>query len=224
MSAAAVLFLVPLSTAVINGELLPSNAQPEVVQLVTDGYGCSAVLVSPRALLTAAHCVKAERGTFVHGGRRYDVRLFKSGGYRDRGHDLAIGVADRDVVGASTIPLDPTVGAGDEIQLVGFGCDQPGGGGRRGTLRAGRSQISRIKRSFLLVARLAGGAAVCFGDSGGPAFTLKDGARRLAGIIARGNIKSVSYVISLSAPESRELLAWADAEFALNLRALTPAD
>jgi hypothetical protein len=52
-----------------------------------------------------------------------------------------------------------------------------------------------------------GGSALCFGDSGGAAYTTgADGSRVIFGVNSRGNIKDVSY---LAAVMDTEFVSWA---------------
>ncbi len=195
-----------VAPAMINGSPLWGPMYPEVVRVRSLKTRCTAVIVGPRAILTAAHCVKATDGSFMHRGERYEVKLVASPHYQGERHDLALGVTDRPIAGATYATLGSGVRAGDAIDMVGYGCTEPGGGGKKGELRLGTSRVVAFAKTFFMVARAPGGGAVCYGDSGGPVFVRKNGARRLVGIIARGDIEDTSYVISLEAARSRGFL------------------
>ncbi len=81
--------------------------------------------------------------------------------------------------------------------LTGYGCVQPGGGGGNdGTYRIGEAKVSSIpSRDNDIVTR--GGAALCFGDSGGPAFKYLNAEKTKRVVISvnsRGDIRTTSYL------------------------------
>ena len=72
-------------------------------------------------------------------------------------------------------------------------------------LRMGTSKIVSFS-SFDMVSKEASGAALCFGDSGGPALAEVGGTYLLLGINSKGNIKDTNYNLRLDLPESQSFL------------------
>jgi hypothetical protein len=97
----------------------------------------------------------------------------------------------------------------DSVTLLGFGCRQEGGGGPSGKLYTGAARVSNFSGIYIVT---KGGAAVCFGDSGGGAYVqISNAQRRLIGVNSRGDISTTSYLTSVS-PHSvvSFLLDWSD--------------
>jgi secreted trypsin-like serine protease len=161
------------------------SGDPAVVALQgTDGSAdCTASLVSPRVLLTAAHCVEV--------GQRYRAAFgpnqssptstidvleihadvaFVDGNW-GAGHDVAVAIlampATIAPIAVDRSPLPSTM-LGQNVRLVGYGLtDASGGGGeekREITLR-----VDEVNAQYLRVG--VPGRAACSGDSGGPAFS-----------------------------------------------------
>ncbi|HET9988035.1 MAG TPA: trypsin-like serine protease [Kofleriaceae bacterium] len=146
-----------------------------VVNLTIAGGQCSGVVVAPRVVVTAAHCIAPGPTTAgdatvtqVWVDRYYDGSV---------DHDLAALRLDRD---AGVTPLAiaaPQLGA---VHLVGFGATAPNG--PRGTRHAIDTQIIEVASRY---ARAGGaGMTTCTGDSGGAAID-PDGA--LVGVITAGD-------------------------------------
>ncbi len=140
------------SDAITNGE---PHRVPWVAPLViSDSQLCTAVVVAPNVLMTAAHCVAdavpADVVTFTPNGERTATRIVVHPGYQDRA-ELALD-SSRSIPFVSTDPDIALVGfsqslgsisvgissaapaAGSELEMIGFGENELGEiGSRRGT-------------------------------------------------------------------------------------------
>jgi hypothetical protein len=205
-------FMLVLSTSVmaerlINGTPVPEGTFKEVVKIRTGSSGCTATIVGPRAIITAAHCARnGATSTFTVNGKGYGAKITRHPRYPGP-VDIAMGVINEEVKGIVPVQLDDRAAVIDDmITLLGYGCTNPGGGGGNdGVLRYGESKVISVKgnQGFDVTSYMKGGAAVCYGDSGGPAYRLVDGIRGKfyyqIGVNSRGNIKSTNYNIHLMA-------------------------
>jgi len=171
---------------------------PAVVDLEIAGGQCSGVVVAPRVVVTAAHCIANGPGT---AGDAIVVEVWVDR-YYDGGvdHDLAALRLDRD---AGVTPLAiaaPQLGA---VRLVGFGATAPNG--PRGTRHAIETQIIDVAPRS---ARAGGaGMTTCTGDSGGAAI---DPNGALVGVISAGDdtCTAASFLVRPdSEPQLAEVIA-----------------
>lgn len=203
--------LMPASAAadsrLINGKPVDPGTYKEVVRIRSDGAGCTATVVGPRAIVTAAHCAKTGgTATFTVDGKNYSATMTRSPVYPGRDHDVSLGLVDREVTGVQPASIGGTATQSLGLILLGYGCVKPGGGGGNdGVLRIGESTIIEFS-GFDMVSRKAGGAALCFGDSGGPAFVVANGKKYLLGINSKGNIQDTNYNARLDHQESKKFL------------------
>lgn len=105
---------------------------------------------------------------------------------------------------------------GDELLLTGYGCTQPGGsGGNDGKYRVGEALITDLPSgSDNDIVTFGGvpGAALCYGDSGGPAFYIDKISKKrvVVSVNSRGNIRDTSYLSSVSTSNFKGFLtSWA---------------
>lgn len=169
-----------------------ARSEDAIVRVVGRGSACTGVLVADDQVLTAHHCL-AERDALgdrvsadvdpsslrVELGGDYlpwgevGVRSLVAPpcGYRAGHGDIAILVLDRPLVGAPTLEvrLEDTPREGEVVDPVGFGrCASSREGIRRHQRQGGRIQLLRDDHFQLQ-------AAVCPGDSGGPAVSADHG-------------------------------------------------
>jgi hypothetical protein len=132
--------------------------------------------------------------------------MTRSALYPQTDHDIALGVTQNEIqVEPASIGGEAVTGL--DIILLGYGCTQVGGGGGNdGILRWGESRVTRFS-GYDMVSSKQGGSALCFGDSGGPAFTMVDGKRRLLGVNSKGNIKNTNYNARLDTKASKDFAA-----------------
>jgi hypothetical protein len=130
-------------------------------------------------------------------------------------HDLALCKINKKVEGIpfESVNTDPSLLAvNKEILLTGYGCvRQGGGGGNDGVYRIGEAKIIALPDPYDLTAR--GKAALCFGDSGGPAFIYLDelkSKRVQISVNSKGDIRTTSYLTVTSSEASIDFMKkWA---------------
>mgnify|MGYP001582717257 FL=1 len=213
------LFLALATPAVAQDQTLiggtPANpaAWPASVYAKAGGAACSAAVVADQTVLIAAHCVDDQKSiTFSVGPNQYAAKCTHSPDYRgDSTADWALCKVTKKVVG---VPYESLVtdggwcAKGKKVRLTGYGCvKEGGGGGNDGVYRIGQSDVTTCpSRNNDTVTK--GGAALCFGDSGGPAFVeFADGSRQLFGVNSRGDIKETSYLSSVWTAKAKSFFA-----------------
>jgi len=110
-------------------------------------------------------------------------------------HDMAILIADSDILKANPFSVRGKVFIHSQIQIFGYGCHNYDITTEQatfdGNLRTGYATITGFSGYDMISGN---GAALCFGDSGGPAFvTNGDGTKSLIGINSKGNIMSTNF-------------------------------
>lgn len=197
---------VPVGSYLIGGRPADPAEWPASVYASMGDSKCTATVIGEKVLLIAAHCVgNGRNATFPAGGGQYVAACTHHPNYAsDSTSDYALckTVAVIANIQYERVQTDPSVLAvGKEVLLTGYGCvNQGGGGGNDGTYRIGEANITTLHQGNQdIVTR--GGAALCYGDSGGPAFFYLDAAKKdrvQISVNSRGNIKDTSYLSSLS--------------------------
>jgi hypothetical protein len=195
----------------INGTPVPPEEHPEIINIRTGNAGCTATVIGPKVGITAGHCGATGATTQARiNGKVYTGKITRSSIYPRKDHDVALILWSEDVVlpqgkGYATVTT-AALAAGVKIQIYGYGCTNAGGtGGNDGVLRTGPNVISAFS-AYDAVSQEPGGGALCYGDSGGPAYReVTRGFWALATINSKGNIKDRNYTARLDLPESKTL-------------------
>jgi uncharacterized protein (TIGR03382 family) len=207
---AAVLVLGPAAAGattrpVVGGTPSAAGADPAVAALVVGGRAsCTAALVAPRVLLTAAHCAAPllERGApgtasaffgnvLAEGGAGVAIAgglLHPDWDWLRRRRDVALLLLAAPAP-ATPLPLRRAALDGDFVgartRHVGFGFSAPAaadGGVKRETT----SRVVALDDETFVNGASPG--QTCTGDSGGPVFADEGGREELVGVVSRGDI------------------------------------
>jgi hypothetical protein len=200
----------------INGQPADPAKWPASVYARLGNSRCSATVVGERVLLIAAHCVKnGGSASFSARGASYTATCKHHPDYKsDKTADWSLCLINKKVTG---VPYERLVSStnwcsrGKEVLLTGYGCTKEGGtGGNDGVYRIGKANITRCPGSNHDTVT-KGGGALCYGDSGGPAFLLHaDGSREVFGVNSRGNIADTSYLSTVSTTKAKSWMnSWA---------------
>ena len=153
---------------------------------------CSAVLISPKVLLTAAHCVdRVYHGTTtltVRATNKPDtVMLMQSDmidvttislhpmwnpSVQESEFDIAVMTLDRAPVGVTPVTLAralPASTTGQSVRVLGYGRTTSGSSSGSGTRRSVTTPIVAIGANTFTIG-VSGSVGICSGDSGGPSF------------------------------------------------------
>ncbi len=167
------LFASSLPGMLLGGSRVDSRAFPEILYIEVGHGRCSATVVGPNVILTAAHCVEGTDGEIApfHHPRTFEVSLpfpmvdpeedgietqFHGDGaftaqcyihpqyYIRSDYDFALCIATRTFDRYATLAKSgPAVG--DRVILAGYGCTRSdGSGGNNGSLRMGPTMVTKV--------------------------------------------------------------------------------
>ena len=170
----------------------------EEVVVINTGSRCTATIVSPTVVLTAAHCGVTGVRVLVSYGSDQLLGTFRA----TAAVDLGAVVLDEAIQAPYASVYLEELKAGLSITILGYGCED---GVNRvfGTLRQGQTQIFAFEPPYLL---FYGQPALCYGDSGGPVFLTGQSSNYIIGVHSRGNISDRSLSVQLGTPLAKAFL------------------
>ena len=197
--------------SIINGGELPVDKWREIVNVNIGTKGCSGTVVGPKTIALAAHCgVQDAVVTTTINGKSFTGKITRSGLYPAKDHDLGLVLLDQEVLKADVgqfASISGTAEIGKQLFIAGYGCTAAGGGAIDGKLRGGFTTATAFV-DYDVQSQIVGGAALCYGDSGGPTFLSDDStAPKLVGINSKGDLQNQNFSLRTDLPDSQAFFA-----------------
>jgi len=183
---------------------------PATFVFLTEGGGCTSTAIGRKVVITAAHCVRDRQDArVVVGNTGVALSCYHHPDYlRDISADYALCLLDSSLpnldsgferINSSRDIIRPPA----RLLLLGYGCTTNQGQRDFGKLYQGFSTVEENSAANLYI-HTKGGAAGCFGDSGGGAYWIESeqeikGKRLLVGITSKGDVSTNSWLSSTAA-------------------------
>lgn len=221
---------------ILGGERTSPGDYPTTVAIEVAGGLCSATLLTPEWVLTAAHCVSPEvlhrsqaqitASVRVHFGT-VDVRAAPGTVVAARetiahptftldglgAHDIGLIRLATPVTDVTPVPINLVAGrapVGIALTMVGFGATAAGGGGSVGVeYVVAQTSVTcgdAEGDANLLCFDQTSGRGKCMGDSGGPSFAMIDGQQVQVGITSFGDQNCTEFGADTRTEAERDFL------------------
>lgn len=174
---------------------------------------CTATVVGPQVILTAAHCVKNNSNGKLKLRNQAEISLNCKHHKNKNGieYDIAVCVSDIQITlpysgGYERVGTDPSIPKqNDKVQLLGFGCTVAGSPAF-GILYEGHATVTLAPSAIKPRIQTKGGAVGCAGDSGGAAYVeISKDERVIVGVNSEAN-DTTTYLAALTDPDTLSLL------------------
>lgn len=204
------------SPEILGGQkAIPENWPATFVFITATGDRCTATVIGPKVVLTAAHCIVKGPSGGIEGSSvslTCTPHSYYGGG---SGHDIALCRASSEIRLKNDAPYETLSNsegspkANHQLALLGYGCTDTGAGSK--ILYEGTALVSTPASELQPFFETKGESAVCFGDSGGGAYLAgPKGGRLIVGIASKTIGNGISRFSIIPAAVTRQFIdSWA---------------